>query len=304
VVKASALAADPRVRIAQPNYMYWTSAQTSAASASGQLQYGPRLTHVDLVQPVASGKGVPVALIDTGVDGRHSRLAGRITEGGDFTGKGVGADIHGTMLAGIIASVAGGASIISYKACQPHSPQDVEARCWSASIARALDAAIVRGARVVNLSVGGPEDKLVTRLVETAVRRGIAVVAAAGNDGPQGRPSYPAAQAEVIAVTAVDDRKQLYSGATRGAYIDLASPGVDILSTAPGNRSLISSGTSFAAAHISGVAALLLERAPAHPDALQLLLERTAADLGAPGKDSLFGSGLVDACKAAGLPCR
>ena len=130
--------------------------------------------------------------------------------------------------------------------------------------------------------------------------RGIAVVAAAGNDGPQGRPGFPAALAKVVAVTAVDANEQLYPSATQGNFVQVAAPGVEIVSTGPGGKVMVSSGTSFAAAFVSGTAALLLQQEPQlSPSALQSLLESTAKDLGPAGKDPQFGSGLIDACRAA-----
>jgi subtilisin family serine protease len=151
---------------------------------------------------------------------------------------------------------------------------------------------------------------LVARLVDEAVKRNISVVAAAGNDGAKGQPRYPAALDNVIAVTAIDAGRQLYQQATRGKFIDLSAPGVEIVSIGPGARSPISSGTSFAAAFVTGTIALLLEqRGNFTPQDMQAALEKAAQDLGAPGKDEEFGSGLVDVCQAIAQvdqpnPCR
>jgi subtilisin family serine protease len=103
----------------------------------------------------------------------------------------------------------------------------------------------------------------------------------------------------VIAVTAVDAKNGLYPQATRGEFIDLAAPGVEIMTTMPGERFNVYSGTSMAAAHVSGIVALLFQVSPrASPDEIQRILEETAEDLGVPGKDRLYGSGRVDACRA------
>ena len=103
----------------------------------------------------------------------------------------------------------------------------------------------------------------------------------------------------MLAVTAVDAKEQLYPGASRGSFIDLAAPGVEIISTGPGGKLLVASGTSLAAAFVTGTVALVLEQQPRiSPAALQSLLEHTAKDLGPAGKDPQFGSGLVDACRA------
>ena len=154
-------------------------------------------------------------------------------------------------------------------------------------------------AGVMNLSVGGPEDKLLARMVDAAIKKGIAVVSAAGNDGPSGKPSYPAAFKGVIAVTAVDAESHLYPQATRGSYVSLAAPGVDILSTGPGNKTQAFSGTSAATAFASGAVALLLQQRPNLTQTeLQTLLEQTAKNLGVRAPDPGFGYGLLDACRA------
>jgi subtilisin family serine protease len=97
----------------------------------------------------------------------------------------------------------------------------------------------------------------------------------------------------------VDSKNRLYSSATQGNFISLAAPGVEIISTSPGGKLLVSSGTSLATAFVSGTAALALQQqSRLSPRALQTLLERTAQDLGPPGKDPQFGNGLVNACRA------
>lgn len=302
------LKADHRVRAAQPDFVYETAVQNNDSLV--RLQYGPRLIRADRLPPSPAGEGIKIAVIDTGIDTTDAELKGKVSELVDRTGNGFTPDIHGTMLAGIIAAepgkdvgisgVAPRSQLLAIKACQPVSAQAIEAQCWSLTLAKGLDFAIQKGARIINLSVGGPQqDKLLTRLVGEAVHRGCVVVAAAGNNGPRGQPSFPAALAGVIAVTAVDVAENLYPDATRGEYISLAAPGVEIVSTGPGNTFVVSSGTSLAAAFVTGTAALLLQQQPGmSSQAVQALLEHTAKDLGPPGKDPQFGSGLVDACQA------
>jgi len=135
--------------------------------------------------------------------------------------------------------------------------------------------------------------------VREAFARGIVLVAAAGNRGLRSRPVYPAALDEVIAVSAMSDDGSFYPPGNRGEYIDVAAPGVEILSTLPGDAFRRADGTSYAAAHVTGVVALLLGKRPkAPPKRIQDVLEATSTDLGASGKDIIFGSGLVDACKS------
>jgi len=306
IVKAAALAADPRVTLAQPDFVYDTSQGANAKS----LTYGPQMIGADIVQTVTRGEGVRLAVIDAGVDTGHAALARKVAEYADVTGTGWTPDAHGTLVAGVIASestgsdkaggIAPGAQLVAVKACVAQSARRAAARCWSSTLARGIDLAAQKNVRIMNLSVGGPEDRLLARMVDAASKKGIAVVSAAGNDGPSGKPSYPAAFENVIAVTAVDAEGRLYSQATRGAFVDLAAPGVDILSTGPGGRTQLFSGTSAATAFASGAAALLLQQRTTLTGAeLAALLRDTAKDLGTGGRDAEYGDGLLDVCRAA-----
>ncbi len=300
LTKSAELAGDARVESAQPEFIYQT------ASKQEQLYYGRKLIRADVLLPKLTGDGVRVALIDTGVDRERAELKGKIAAAVDFTGKGLTADVHGTMLAGIIAAeqssgigVAPSVNLLAIKSCQAQRPQRIEGTCWTSTLTRGIDYANTGSARVINLSVGGPQDKLLARLINEAVKRNIVVVAAAGNDGTRGQPRYPAALDNVIAVTAVDIDRNLYREATHGRFIDLSAPGVEIVSVGPGTRFPISSGTSFASAYVTGTIALMLEqKGNLTPPEAQTMLEKAAADLGAPGKDDQFGSGLVDICQA------
>ncbi len=298
---------DPRINSIQLNRIYTGFNAQSRDYES--LQYGPGLIRADLVSAYSTGKGVRIALIDTGVDD-HPDLKGKIIDRENFTNdRDYRRDIHGTIMAGIISAiprngfgingVAPDARIISVKVLKQESGRSKPVGT-SFAIVRGVDYAILKKANIVNMSFGAPgPDPNVSRIVRTAVSRGMVVVAAAGDGDPRGRPIYPAALSEVIAVSALGrDWKPRWSGAS-GDYIDLAAPGVGILSTQPGNTFRDSDGSSEAAAHVTGVVALLFEKkANASPSQIQDLLERTSLDLGSKGKDSIFGSGIVDACKA------
>ena len=167
------------------------------------------------------------------------------------------------------------------------------------SIIKGLDWAMSRGARVVNMSFAGPADPLLQRATASARQRGAILIAAAGNAGPKSPPLYPAADPNVIAVTATDVDDHLFPMANRGPFVAVAAPGVDILVPIPGGSYQVSSGTSFAAAYVSGVVALILERRPKLlPEAARRVLLTTARDLGPKGRDDQFGAGLIDAYQA------
>jgi subtilisin family serine protease len=149
------------------------------------------------------------------------------------------------------------------------------------------------------MSFTGPSDPALGRVLAAARQKGAVLVAAAGNAGPKSSPLWPAADPNVIAVTATDYDDRLFAMANRGSHVAIAAPGVDILVAAPGESYKMESGTSFAAAFVSGVAALLLERKPqSGPDAIKKVLLSTARDLGPKGRDDQFGAGLMDAFQA------
>lgn len=274
--------------LAQPVYRYQLSASP---------QYALDVMQVSAAHQYATGAQVTVAVIDTAVDVGHPAIAARIAGIQDFVGANA-PDAHGTAVAGLIAGggaiagVAPGARILALTAFGP-------AGGTSDGIAQAIDFAIAAGAQVLNMSFSGPADPVVTQLTQVAIARGRVVVAAAGNNGPAAGPSWPAAVPGVIAVTATGPDDQLYAGANHGSYISIAAPGVDVLSIAPQGRVGVLTGTSMAAAHVSGIVALLIERyGTGSPDAIRTLLERTAVDLGPSGRDPSFGAGRVDTMRA------
>jgi len=302
----AAVAADPRVLFAQPNFLSVTAGEPADAMAG--MQYGPRMLKVPQAFPRVTGKAVRVAVIDTGADGQHPDLVNRIVARANFADGADAGEVHGTAVAGIIAATAGNgvgiygvapeAAILAARACRPRAAGQSDGVCTSYALARALDWAMVHGARVINLSVAGPRDQVLPRLLARAHERGIVVVAAAGNLGPGAPPPYPAAVASVIAVTAVDARAALYHAAVHGPFVSVAAPGVEVLSTHPGGRFGVHTGTSMAAAHVSGVVALLLQARPdLGPAAVRQALEATARPLGG-GRNAQFGHGLVDGCRA------
>jgi subtilisin family serine protease len=173
------------------------------------------------------------------------------------------------------------------------------AKGTSFAIAKSLQWAADNGARIVNMSFAGPADPIMLRMLAAAYDKDMVLVAAAGNAGPDSPPLYPAADPHVIAVTATDSNDGLFAMANRGAYIAIAAPGVEILAIGPGQTYDITTGTSVAAAHVSGVAALLLERNPSlKPKDLRAIIIATAKPLGSAAQHSEFGAGLVNAYRA------
>ena len=210
--------------------------------------------------------------------------------------------VHGTGIAGAIvahARLMGSAPQARILAIRAFGTAQTGAESSSFVILKSLDYAAAHGAQIVNMSFAGPKDPLVERGVAAAAAKGIVLVAASGNAGPKSPPLYPAANPNVIAVSATDADDKLFAASNRGAHIAIAAPGVDIFLPAPDGKYQMTSGTSFSAAYVSGLAALVLERNPAlKPEEVRTVLTRTARDLGAPGRDDLFGAGAADAYAA------
>ena len=315
------MALDIRVDGAQPEFVYQTTAELGSPAGLGEgtpayadpfaaLTYGPAMTGALDLHENSTGKGQLVAVIDTGVDVTHPDLTDRLREPVDTTDQGFGPEIHGTAVAGIIAAEAGNAigsygvapqaEILPIKACHPKETGGLAARCTTSSLVKALDVAITEEADIINMSLAGPPDDLVARFVAEAVSRDRLIIAGAGNSGAYGKPGHPAALPGVLAVTAVDIANRPYAEANRGTYIDVAAPGVDIVSTAPEGQYPPLSGTSMAAAHVTGIAALIRELQPSiGARELGIVLKGNARDLGDPGMDERFGMGIVDACGSA-----
>jgi subtilisin family serine protease len=130
------------------------------------------------------------------------------------------------------------------------------------NILKGIDWAAAKNARIINMSFAGPADPMLQQMLAIANGRGIVLIAAVGNAGPKSPPLYPGADAGVIGVTATDADDKLMPEANRGPQVAVAAPGVEILAAAPDGKYQITSGTSVAAAHVSGVAALLLATKP------------------------------------------
>ncbi|MDY7090471.1 MAG: S8 family serine peptidase, partial [Actinomycetota bacterium] len=264
--------------------------------------------------PTSTGAGVTVAVLDTGVDGKHPDLAANMVAGYDAIANGNGGATdpngHGTHVAGTIAAVTGNGVGIS--AIAPHSkimPVRVLGANGSGYMSDAAEGIIWaadHGASVINMSLGSSSKvTAVTNAIAYARSKGVVVVAAAGNDRANGSPTnYPAADAGVIGVAATDSADRVAGYSNAGSYVDVAAPGSSIISTYPtalgGKTGYVSmSGTSMASPHVAAVAALLkAARSTLTPDQVESALETSAVDLGATGFDNDFGNGRIDAAAA------
>lgn len=181
--------------------------------------------------------------------------------------------------------------------------EDGDERADVYTLASGMDFLADRGVRVINMSLAGPPNSVLEAATAALVERGVIVVAAVGNGGPKAAPSYPAAYPGVIAVTAVDAADIVYRRAGQGPHVDLAAPGVEVWTAASVSGAKPKTGTSFAAPFVTAAAAAALEERP-DLDAATLTAElaATARDLGDPGRDDVYGFGLVQAQQPCGLP--
>ena len=290
------LAADPRVELVQPMHVFDTQSAryddpyTDLQASSIQME-------VEDAHRVATGRGISIAIIDSAIDTSHPDLRGRVRLERDFVAAGPGprgGEIHGTAIAGVIASaannrvgivgVAPDVTIASLRACWAVARDSVAARCSSFSLARALEVALELKPNVVNLSLAGPDDPLLAKLLDEVIARGIIVVAARPEHGVSGH-EFPASHPRVLAAHSAAEVLDAAS-----PYV-LGAPAKDVLTTTPGAQYAFLSGNSLAAANTAGVVALLLERGP-HAD-----VERIASVLTDTTTHSAGGAS-INACRA------
>ena len=298
------LTRDEQIAYVQPNYAFdrpdfrfRLQSAASTAASGGSLQYVVDALRLQEAHQMARGSRISIAVIDSGIDASHPEMAGRVVRSFDAVGGPFLAHEHGTGMAGAIVAhaqltgVSPGADIYAVRAFAPG--QAAGASGTSLHILKAMDWAIRNNVRIINMSFAGPRDPMMTRAIQVAAERRITMIAAMGNEGPNAPPSYPAADQNVIAVTATDRNGNLFEAATRGNHVSVAAPGVEVLLPAPQGGYQISSGTSVAAAHVSGIAALILERQPdLDPADLRRILQETARH-GATVNPQL-GAGVAD----------
>ncbi|HLD79059.1 MAG: hypothetical protein A2822_04440 [Candidatus Staskawiczbacteria bacterium RIFCSPHIGHO2_01_FULL_41_41] len=281
------------------------SGKPAPSQPAQKLPWGVDRVDADLANN--TGAGVTVCVVDTGIDKDHPDLQGNIVGGRNFVAKGATVDStkwdddngHGSHVAGTIAAVDNTIGVVGVAPSASLLAAKVLNRQGSgylSDVIAGIDYCVQSGAKVVSMSLGTSSDiQSMHDAVDAAYASGVLLVAAAGNDYG-GAVSYPAAYDSVVAVSATDSADNLASFSNVGPQVELAAPGVSILSTYKGGGYATLSGTSMATPHVSGVAALAWEANPLLTNAeVRALLQSTADDLGAVGKDDLFGYGLVDA---------
>ena len=260
--------------------------------------------------------GVRVGVIDTGFDRTHPDIAGKLAAcATSFTAgvaivpgvcdddNGHGTHVSGTISANTnnaagVAGVAFNSPIVSCKALATAAGVGL-----TSDIANCLNWTANQGVKVISMSLGGGESSTLQAAVRNAVAKDILLVAAAGNDGDS-TANYPAAYPEVMSVAATDRNDQRASFSNANADVEIAAPGVAILSTFLAGTYIELDGTSMATPHVSGVAAVVFSQSPGiSASSVRSRLTSTADDLGPAGRDQSFGFGRVNLCKAVGGSC-
>ena len=266
----------------------------------------------DLVWSNNKGNGVKIAIIDTGIDKDHPDLQANIKGGVNFVSKPSWRPAdpekwdddngHGTHCAGIVAAVDNDIGVIGV------APEaylygvkvlDRTGSGYESDVIAGIQWSRDNGMQVISMSLGGGYSESMETACSEADGAGIVVVAAAGNSGPgDDTVNYPAKYESVIAVSATNDGDSLADFSSRGPEVELAAPGVSIDSTYMGGGYTTMDGTSMACPHVAGTAALVIVSGITGSGAVRARLQNTADDLGATGKDNLYGDGLVDADEA------
>jgi thermitase len=262
--------------------------------------------------------GVKIGIVDTGIDQTHPELSGKVANCADALGgmvvEGTCLDdsLHGTHVAGTIAAKANnatGVAGVDFNATLAicRALRGGAGVGLTSDVANCITWTHARGAKVISMSLGGGASTTLQNAVAAAWENGGAtgsvLVAAAGNDGDS-TVNYPAGYAEVVSVAATDHNDARASFSNSNPDVEIAAPGVDVLSTIPGGQYAELSGTSMATPHVSGVTGVLWQLFPGSTaSSIRSRLTAAVDDLGPAGRDPTFGFGRVNLCKAAGGAC-
>lgn len=286
----------------------------SALAASGPtndkhsaMQWSLSKLNASKVWSTSRGQSVSIAVLDSGIS-RHPDLPGSIVDGGDYTGEGdsrADGTGHGTHVSGVIAAVPnnriGIAGLAPDARLHAYKVLNSSGRGYTSWAARAIVDATDAGVQIINLSIGGTEySATLDAAIQYAASKGVLLIAAAGNDAGKGSPTnYPAALPAVIGVGAVDEKGAVGNFSNRGPYVELAAPGVSVISTVGAGGYQMWNGTSMAAPHVAASAALLIAAGVA-PSEVRAKLSSTAVTMGG-GKNDASGYGLVSPARALGV---
>ncbi|MEQ1509776.1 MAG: S8 family serine peptidase [Sphingopyxis sp.] len=270
---------DPHATISLSHYY--------ATPASGPGRSRPTRVRPPEHRPDQRAAPLRIGMIDSAVE-PHPMLNRASVTRGQFGNNATDSAGHGTAVASVLAHN-GATELLAANVFRGNGRQFTSPD----AIIRGLSWLIGQHVSVINISLAGPRNPVLDALFSRALTNGHVIVAAAGNGGPTSAPAYPAALDGVVAVTAVDAQNRIYRYANRGDYVRVAAPGVAIMTAAPRGMQRLQSGTSFAAPYIATILARCATRVSTSNSRCITNMERTAIDLGAPGRDPIYGLGLV-----------
>lgn len=303
-IARAAVAARSATAVVDFNHLYQPQSQNKSDCAGDGCALMREIIGWPTDESAGCAKTHRIGLIDTAINADHLTLADsrleviRLDEG---EGARSGTQ-HGTAVAALLVGTSDSrvpgllprAELIAVDAFRRFGKSADIASTYD--LVRALDLLVQRDVRVTNLSLTGPANAVLETSVKAATDRGMILVAAAGNDGPNAKPVYPAAYGDVIAVTAVDKARNPYRRAVRGDYIDIAAPGVGVWTAASVSGARQKTGTSFAAPFVTAaVSVLIANDADMSPERLEAKIRQFIDDIGEPGRDPVFGWGLLNA---------
>jgi subtilisin family serine protease len=254
------------ILLAQPNRVFRTMAEPLC-----EMQKIYRILNLKEVHKYGRGKGVKVAVVDTGVDKNHKDLKARIGSCENFVKRSpYKGEIHGTAVAGVIGAsingygivgVAPETEILALRSCRQISEGGPEGECYTSSLSRALDAALAKRADVVNMSFGAAiQDSLLRLLIEEGAKRKIVFTAPAGNRADQKDLWFPASHPKVLAVAGMDQKGHPYPNRDIASKADTCAPATNVFTTIPGSRHNFINGTSMASAVVAGLIAVKISK--------------------------------------------
>ncbi len=261
--KIDQLKGESKIILAQPNFIFQTFSEPMR-----KLQYAFDLMKIDKLHRFYKGRGIKVAIIDTGVDFEHRDLKDRVVFAKNFVkNDSYKKEIHGTAVAGVIGAninnlgicgVAPEAEIYALRACSQLG-EKAEGRCTSLSIAQAMDEAIKKNVRVINMSFGSSNyDRLLSRMIDSAAKAAIFVVAPVSKMGNS--ITFPASHSEVISVGGIDEKGNPYPAKEIADKAKVLAPAENIFTTIPHDKHNFMSGVSLSSAYVSGLLALYCEK--------------------------------------------